>query len=489
MTDRTVQQGWFSADKEGLRQILEALPDPTWPVRELVQNAFDEPGVTVCDVGLEETDRYGSDLARITVEDDAPEGFVDIAHAYTFFAPTRKRPDPNSRGWFNSGEKHVLAMCREASVRTTKGSVLFSPDGKRIESESLPTERGSVFYGIIYMKRETVKACECIVRTYLPPKGIRLVFNGEQIPYREPKARISVTLPTRVQREDGKCSETRRKTEVWVYEPRDDEEPMLYELGLPVQPTGDRWHYSVQQRIPLSSDRAHIRPSYLRAVRVAVLNELHDDLAEEDASAKWVRDAASDKKVEVEAVRKVADLRWGEKRTVSGPGTPEPSRERAVAGGYHMVSPREMSAAEWEQMRKAEAVPSCSKLFPVVAGPADVVPDSELKDAHRMLAELAKRVAKLTQSNDITVEFIKMKNGPQASYDRRSKTLTFNLSRLRGGFWRVGPRPWLRLIIHELGHQAGGHLDEAYYEELGGIGATLALLDPGVVLGMELIGW
>ena len=42
---------WFEVDRDGLRQLLEGR-DKSFVVRELVQNAWDEPGVTRCDVTL-----------------------------------------------------------------------------------------------------------------------------------------------------------------------------------------------------------------------------------------------------------------------------------------------------------------------------------------------------------------------------------------------------------------------------------------------------
>ncbi len=69
----------------------------------------------------------GQGFADLTVEDDAPEGFTDLTHAYTLFAPSTKRANPEQRGQFNLGEKLVLAVCEQASICTTKGTVVFDP--------------------------------------------------------------------------------------------------------------------------------------------------------------------------------------------------------------------------------------------------------------------------------------------------------------------------------------------------------------------------
>jgi hypothetical protein len=75
---------------------------------------------------------------------------------------------------------------------------------------------------------------------------------------------------------------------VSIYEPLPGEVSSLYEMGLPIVETGDRWHVSVCQKVPLNRDRDNVRPAYLQAVRVAVLNAAHDLLtADEEATAAW----------------------------------------------------------------------------------------------------------------------------------------------------------------------------------------------------------
>src|SRR5439155_12367182 len=62
------------------------------------------------------------------------------------------------------------------------------------------------------------------------------------------------------------------------------ETPTLYELGIPVVETGDRWHVSVGQEVPLTPDRTNVPPAYLRAVRVGVLNALTTRIVGEEAT-------------------------------------------------------------------------------------------------------------------------------------------------------------------------------------------------------------
>jgi len=59
-------------------------------------------------------------------------------------------------------------------------------------------------------------------------------------------------LPTVVADEEGVLRKTSRKTLVRVYEPAEGEAAMLYEMGIPVVETGDRFHVDVQQKVPLN---------------------------------------------------------------------------------------------------------------------------------------------------------------------------------------------------------------------------------------------
>src|SRR5579859_3335049 len=142
---------WFDVDRHGLGKQAEQQGKGRL-VGELVQNALDEAGVTKIEISL--TPVPGRPLADLTVEDDSPEGFRDLTHAYTLYAASVKRGNPEQRGQFNLGEKMVLAVCEEARISTTKGTVIFDPEEGRIEKPRQKRERGSVFQGRMKMTRE-----------------------------------------------------------------------------------------------------------------------------------------------------------------------------------------------------------------------------------------------------------------------------------------------------------------------------------------------
>ena len=122
---QTTQANWFDVDRKGLAKLLERR-GKEFLVFELLQNAWDED-VKVVTAELRRV--AGAKRGRryvLIVQDDDPEGFTDLAHAYTLFADSAKKVDVHKRGRFNLGEKLVLALCESATIVTTKGTVQFN---------------------------------------------------------------------------------------------------------------------------------------------------------------------------------------------------------------------------------------------------------------------------------------------------------------------------------------------------------------------------
>src|SRR5262249_37177336 len=197
---RQVQRGvtmtqWFDVDRAGLGRQAEEHGKGRL-IGELVQNALDEEGVTQIAVTLALVP--GRPLADLTVEDDAPEGFRDLTHAYTLFAESYKRGNPEQRGQFNFGEKLVLAVCESASISTTKGTVVFDPAEGRIERPRQKRERGSVFQGRIRLTREEYPQVCDYLRFLLLPDNVTVTFNGDRLLPRKPLRTFETSLESLV---------------------------------------------------------------------------------------------------------------------------------------------------------------------------------------------------------------------------------------------------------------------------------------------------
>ena len=98
---------WFTVDKDGLAKVL-GRRGKAFAVLELIQNAWDAPGTTRVEVTLQPAPQA---RALLAVEDNSPDGFSDLTHAYTLFKESPKKADPAKRGRFDVGEKLVLAIC------------------------------------------------------------------------------------------------------------------------------------------------------------------------------------------------------------------------------------------------------------------------------------------------------------------------------------------------------------------------------------------
>jgi hypothetical protein len=169
---------WFSVDKKGLAKLMEGRAK-SFVLYELIQNAWDEASQLVS-VSVQYVD--GHRRAEIAVEDDNPEGFKDITHAYTLFAESTKKSDAEKRGRFNLGEKLVLAMSQRAWIETTKGIVIFDHAGR----QTLRGKRaaGSLVKVEILMSKAEMGEILVAARRLIPPPNIKTTINGEILPCR-----------------------------------------------------------------------------------------------------------------------------------------------------------------------------------------------------------------------------------------------------------------------------------------------------------------
>ena len=323
-------KNWFDVSREGLRQLQEGKPK-FFILRELVQNAWDED-IEECRV----ITGWCKGTADITVTDDSPNGFRDLADAFTLFAPTYKRADPSKRGRFNLGEKQVLALARFAQIKTTTGTVSFDDEGRHQSRQK--THAGSQVNLNVRMTKEEYEDMLGWVPYFLPPIGLRFFLNDSYIPHKEPLeiANVSALLTEMEDDKDGSLRRTRRAADIHIHEPAevpyiymprkreipDPEKAMLYEMGLPVCEIDCDYSVDVQQKVPLAADRDSVPPAYLTRLYAEVLNATYDRVQEKDSSNVWVREAAASKYVTPEAVRTIVERRYGDKVGVADPSDP-----------------------------------------------------------------------------------------------------------------------------------------------------------------------
>jgi hypothetical protein len=476
---------WFDVDKAGLAKLLAGRPK-AFLLFELLQNAWDEEYVTRVDVSVESID--GTRSVMISVVDDTPDGFADLRDAYTLFAESRKKGNAEKRGRFNLGEKLVLALAKSACIESTTGSVHFTEEGIRRNSREA-REKGSMFQATIPMTKAEKDEMLEAVRRLIVPVGIVTTVNGVPLPERTPVATFDAILPTVLADDEGVLRKTTRKTQVSVYEPLPGETATLYEMGIPVVETGDRFHVDVGQKVPLNMDRDNVTPAYLRAIRVVVLDATHEILAPKDSAETWVREACSDERVSAEAVRAAMTLRFGDNAVRYDPSDPE-SNKRSQAEGRPVVYGGNLTSAEWSNAIRAGVLPAAGDVTPSPkpyspdGDQLNVVPDSEWTPGMRRVAKYAAAIGRELLGCDVQVSIASDPNWPYgATYG--TGRLVFNLARCRRGFFEHGITDDVNdLLIHEFGHHyAEDHLSADYYRALCKVGARmvrLALTNPAM---------
>lgn len=463
---------WFEIDKEGLAQIL-ARKGKEFAIFELVQNAWDEPGVTKVEVEL------GPDsvaYAKLVVRDDAPKGFEKLSDAYTLFAASKKKNDPEKRGRFNIGEKLVIALSRGARIATTKGTLIFNDNGRR--QVSTQTVVGSeITVSIRMTKDEMANAAHACMRL-LPPQSIKTYINGCPIVTPAMKTSFEASLITEVSNLDGELIKATRKTTVQVFEADADHAAAIYEMGIPVCEIEGKYIFNVMQKVPLTMDREEVLPQFRKQLSVAALNALAHVVDTEDVNTGWCTEAITSPDVKVEALDAFMDKKFGEKRAIFDPSDPE-ANHAAAAAGYTVITGSQLGKDAWANVKSAGVALPAGQIFPT---PNPFSPNGKPMDPAKMTDQIkaveayTKKFAQEVCGLYISVDFkIAMTGNFAACYG--SKQLTFNVGRLGYKWFDLASNQVAidDLIIHELGHEyCSSHLDKAYNDALSGIGAKLA---------------
>lgn len=482
----TTARNWFEVDKAGLSKLLDRRGRAT-VVLELAQNAWDAPGARTVTISLKS---INGTTAELLVKDDSPEGFTNLEHAFTLFAESTKKADPTLRGRFNLGEKLVLSICKSASIVTRKGTVAFGEDGTRRVTTASPAQVaanpkiGTTFHAMIAMTKADIEDAQARILTLLPP--IPTTFNGVLVMPRTPDGTTKARLTTEAADAEGILRRVVRETDVTIYPVKPGETAMLYELGIPVCETGDKWHVNIAQRVPLNMERDGVTPAYLRDVRAAVLEiATTGNLLDADAAASsWVDDGMTSPKFDPDNSTAIVQARFGPKAVAYDPSDIE-SNNRAAAAGYKVVHGGSFSREAWAAIKQGGGIQSAGKVTPT---PKPYSPDGvPLKDypadrwtkGMRAVTTFYRAMAKAVLGRDITVRIVNESTWRFNATYGPDGVLVLNLGAL-GSKWfeapATDPVAMIDLGIHEFGHEIeSNHLSENYYGALTLIGAKTAV--------------
>jgi len=499
----TNDKNWFEVDRKGLAKLLERRGGPGGGkialLHELISNAWDADGVTTVKVIL--TPEGGVPKVWITVEDDAPDGFKELRHAWSLFAESQRKGDAEKRGRFNLGEKLVLALCEEAQIITTTGHVMFDQRGRT--SSKKRTTAGSVFEGLVRMSRADLDEVVTALQNLIVPDGVTLHVNGIVVGRHAPVKVISdVTLPTEIADDEGILRRSARQCKVEIHREFGSlDGGWIYEMGIPVVETGDKYVVNILQKVPLNMERDNVTPAYLRAIRTLVVNHMFDDLNPGDAATSLVNDALSDKDVAPEAVERALDLRFGQKRAIFDPTDLE-ANNNLVAQGYTLIKGSQLTKEQWNNVKAHGNVKPAGQIAPTRkaifssspdAKDISVPPEKWTPSIKRVVAISQKVCSALISTGEVAFATdavdVRVVNDITEYWSAcfheggllHRPGLTFNLGRLGHSFFNdesdEGQRRLWQLLIHEVGHYIEpNHLSDNYHEALCRLGAKLTWL-------------
>lgn len=465
----------FEVSTEGMRE-LQSGREPWQLAKELVSNSWDE-STALCHVTLIST---APRRAKLTVYDDGG-GFTDIKDAWTLMGHTPKRSDPMVRGRFNIGEKEILSVAIQATVKTAGKVIRFPKSGGRIiRNQNGDGTPGTEVECVLPWGPRQVEATAAKLKELLPPQNMTYTVNGDEVPHRTPTMVIDATLDTVLQDGPGEpMRNTRRKTQLELY-PTD--RGTLYEMGIPVQPIECPYLVNVMQKVPMPPNRDVVRDSYLQDIYTAILNATAESI--DEPSATWVRMAVEDKDVESGAVRSIMTKRYGDK--VALWSTNPRANEKAIHHGYEVVHGRTLSPTERGAM-EGVGLQHTSDIFPTRFGDAEQVPSDQWTLGMIKVEHYACRLHKALFDKPLYVEIYRMPTG-EAAAEYGHGRLAFNLSRL-GRNWFDSIRPdTTALLLHEFAHSEGRWHDLEYYrnlQKLAGRAVHLALEKPDIFEGVQ----
>jgi hypothetical protein len=409
----------------------------------------------------------------------------NLSHSYTLFAESEKKGATNKRGRFNLGEKLVLSLCETAEISSTKGTVIFDHEGRR--TTRARRQAGTEFTALLRMTREELAEALSQTPLIIPPDAVETFINGQRLEGRKPLLTYRALLKTEVANQNGLLTRPYQSTLVNLYTVKEGERSMLYEMGIPIMDLGDDpYHVDIQQKVPMSMERDAVTPYWLRELRGTVLDKSHHLLTETDARGKWAAEGleVSD---DHEAIKALVSKRFGDRAVIADPSDRE-GENMAKAQGYTVIPGGSFTADGWARIKAANAalpagqVTPSPKPFSPGGAPLKMIDVSDwttpMHAFRNFVLDFASHVAQLS----IHVEFTRDRQWKfNAAYSKTgaiSGTVIFNLALLPPTFLTGPVHEQCRLLIHELGHHWGHHLEESYHEalcKLGALGIEFAL--------------
>lgn len=281
--------GWLQISTSGFASFNKSRP-PGHLVKELVQNAFDAIGDRPGGVRLDY--RHENNCFVVECYDNG-SGLDDLDVMRVVYL-TFKTDSHLKRGRFGRGFKEILSVAEIATVVSGNNSIEFLIENGEQVTRSGPASQ-PVNGTLVKMKfpwpQETVTEFDLYFSQFLVPVNIQFLLNGKMVLSREISHAVEAMLPTEIYNPDSHSwKKPRRKTIVELVEIAADEEPCIYEMGIPVAVAewSAPYHANVRQRVPMNPNRDALASGYSKNIHTACLPILLPELTAEETTADWV---------------------------------------------------------------------------------------------------------------------------------------------------------------------------------------------------------
>ncbi len=357
-------EGWLQISTSGFASFNKARP-PGHLVKELVQNSFDAIGDEKGTVALD----YRMEKGRFHVYCRDTGGGLEDLDAMRVVYLTHKTDSHLKRGRFGRGFKEILSVANEALVGSgSKGLHFKTEDGQQITSKmqfEKPVNGASVTM-IFDWPEETAQEFDSYFAAFLIPPNINFLLNGNRVHSKAARYSVAASLPTEIYNaESSSWKKPRRKTMIELMETTSDEEPFIYEMGIPV--ANAEWsvpfHANIQQRVPMNPNRDALASGYAKRIHTSCLPTILPDLDAEETTADWVGVAGA--KCEADVQQDILHKAFGENAVRSVPSMGKRDYDHdAERTGAHILKTSQMSGG-FRDMAK-EHLPSAKQCVDLV---------------------------------------------------------------------------------------------------------------------------
>ena len=462
--------GKFEIDDKGFRTQMSEVP--LWRlVQEIISNSFDEKAVQTvkCDITqVQVGDDSEFDYLRVKITDDG-KGFRDLKDIYTLYADSYKRTNTKQSGRFNEGEKRFIAVAESAYVQTKGWEFTFDKNGKTKRQMGTSAPQGTTVLGLFKTEESRNQVISELNNLAVPHKK-KLFINGKELPPKVLVKKFETRLMTvKAEGKNQKLIRVKEECDVYIYEKNSGEEPIIYELGIPVQKLDEKfkWHVDIRQKIPQSTSRDVISTNYLQVLYSEVITHTLDLITEDDAGTNWASQAL--KRTDSETSKEILKKKYG-KEIIIKSTTDYRSNERAEMAGLKVISGSELDPEVRDNLISNDVLKYAGQEFATNAFEfaKPVKPTVEME----IFARVCDEVALDAIHRHINVSFVTTKETNEiAQYGKGN--LLWNV-RLCGGkkFFNTFSERAIGILIHELSHdklgnnEGNAHISHDYIHEM-----------------------